>query len=197
MGTIGFTYSTTYTCRTLSDSLASYCLDLQFLGVEKIICSEDLQELCNDWHQVAARELFWSSFLGFICHFYLVGSIAYAMQQRRSIPSILAQYRKWAPGEVVNGALKSDSPHKLKKEDSASNVRFTLPGRDRPESPIMFDDPEPIATRSLMSGMSNESTGRPAFFSMFWGDENDLIEDEEDDDDFEEAEEGKFEEEDN
>lgn len=169
-----------HVCNTVTGSLDSYCLDLDFLGMEKIACGDDFRSLCSDWIRVGARELFWSSYCGFVCHFYLVASTAYAMQLRHAIPAILAQYKRPAPVEIVNSALKSDSPDSMKKQESAStNVRFTLPGRHRSESPVRCEGPQtPVTTRTLLSGESpdrsvDDGLDLVSVFSSLWGGESD------------------------
>ena len=179
MAAVGFTYNALRVCNTTPETLELHCLDLQFLGMEKIACGDDFQALCTDWSRVNVRELFWSSFFAFVGHFYLIGSTAFAMQQRRSIPAILAQYRRPVPVEVVNGVLKSDSSDNIKRVDSnsSSNVRFTLPGKDRPESPLIFKAQTPVTTKTLMAGQSPD---RSTVFSSLWDSEDEDDNDEND-----------------
>ncbi|CAB9502524.1 expressed unknown protein [Seminavis robusta] len=101
---VGSSFTVFHVCSTVAGSLDHYCLDLDVLGIPKVTCGPDFQELCNDWAKVGGKDMLWSSFCAFVSHFYLVAAAAYASQQRRAIPAILSQYN------FRSESLKKDVP---------------------------------------------------------------------------------------
>ena len=79
-------------CNSVAGALDNFCFDLSVVDIPQVACGSDFQALCHDWSHLNGHRLLWSGFFAFVTHFYLVAATGYAAQQRRSIPSLLAQY---------------------------------------------------------------------------------------------------------
>ena len=92
IGAVGVSYSLVRVCNQVVGSLDGFCFDLNVVGVDKIACGDDFQQVCSDGASADGKNILWSGFFVFVSHFYLVGATGFAAHQRRSIPSLLAQY---------------------------------------------------------------------------------------------------------
>lgn len=129
IGAVGVSFFLTKVCNEVVGSLDEFCFDLSVVGVDKIACGDDFQQICNDGASANGKEILWSGFFVFVSHFYLVAATGFAAHQRRSIPSLLAQYDLVASlrkneklkGEALSGSAPLLESNKDKEEEASGS----------------------------------------------------------------------------